>query len=54
MPHRIAATHTPFVIIRALPSMKKLGLPMLAAFVLCLAAPALAAQSNAALEKLLH
>src|SRR5260370_1143877 len=46
MPHRIVATHTPFVIIRALPSMKKLGLPLLAAFVLCLAAPALPAQSD--------
>jgi hypothetical protein len=46
MPHRIGATHTPFVIIRALPSMKKLGLPMLAAFVPCLVAPALAAQSD--------
>src|SRR5260370_15617516 len=39
-------THTPFVIIRALHSMKKLGLPLLAAFVLCLAAPALPAQSD--------
>ena len=46
MPHRIVATHTPFVIIHALPSMKKLGLPLLAAFVLCLAAPALPAQSD--------
>ena len=46
MPHRIVATHTPFVIIRTLPSMKKLGLPLLAAFVLCLAAPALPAQSD--------
>src|SRR5260370_12362572 len=39
-------THNPFVIIRALPSMKKLGYPLLAAFVLCLAAPALPAQSD--------
>src|SRR5437588_395978 len=46
MPHRIIATHTPFVIIRALPSMKKLGLPRFVAFVLCLAAPALPAQSD--------
>src|SRR5437667_2726920 len=46
MPHRIVATHTPFVIIRALPSMKKLGLPLLAAFVFCLAAPALPAQPD--------
>src|SRR5437588_957083 len=46
MPHRIIATHTPFVIIRALPSMKKLGLPLFVAFVLCLAAPALPAQSD--------
>src|SRR5437588_6502361 len=46
MPHRIIATHTPFVIIRALPSMKKLGLPLFVAFVLCLAAPALPAQPD--------
>src|SRR6059058_5838665 len=46
MPHRIVATHTPFVIIRTLPSMKKLGLPLFVAFVLCLAAPALPAQSD--------
>src|SRR5436853_353038 len=46
MPHRFIATHTPFVIIRALPSMKKLGLPLFVAFVLCLAAPALPAQSD--------
>src|SRR5438132_3509514 len=44
MPHRIIATHTPFVIIRALPSMKRLGLPLFVAFVLCMAAPALPAQ----------
>jgi Flp pilus assembly protein TadD/uncharacterized coiled-coil DUF342 family protein len=46
MPHRFVATHTPFVIIRALRSMKKIGLILLAAFVFCLAAPALPAQSD--------
>src|SRR5947208_1964521 len=46
MPHPIIATHNPFVIIRALTSMKKLGLPLFVAFVLCLAAPALPAQSD--------
>src|SRR5438105_8557731 len=46
MPHPIIATHNPFVIIRALTSMKKLGLPLFVAFVLCLAAPALTAQSD--------
>ena len=46
MPHRFVANHTPFVIIRPLRSMKKLGSPLLAAFVLCLAVPALPAQSD--------
>src|SRR5438270_5224377 len=46
MPHRIVATHNLFVIIRVLPSMKKLGLPLFVAFVLCLAASALPAQSD--------
>ena len=46
MPHRFVATHIPFVIMRAPPPMKKIGSILLAAFVFCLATPALPAQSD--------
>src|SRR5438067_3629333 len=46
MPHRFVATHIPFVIMRGPPPMKKIGSILLAAFLFCLAAPALPAQSE--------
>src|SRR5438132_6931844 len=46
MPHRFVATHNPFVIIRAPPSIGRIWSIVLAAFVLCLAAPALPDQSD--------
>src|SRR5437868_13903490 len=46
MPHRFVATRIPFVIMRPLRAMKKIGLILLATLVLCLAAPALPAQSD--------
>ena len=39
MPHRLVATHIPFVIIRTPRSMKKIGPILLAAVVFCLASP---------------
>src|SRR2546426_9919526 len=46
MPHRFVATDIPFVIMRGPPPMKRIGSILLAAFVFCLAAPALPAQSD--------
>ena len=46
MPHRLVATHIPFVIIRTPRSMKKIGPILLAAVVFCLASPLLTAESD--------
>jgi len=46
MPHRLVATHIPFVIIRTPRSMKKIGSILLAAVVFCLASPLLTAESD--------
>src|SRR3954470_22099850 len=46
MPHRLIATYTAFVIIRAQLSMKNLGLILLVALAFCLTAPLSRAQSD--------
>src|SRR5213082_1854133 len=46
MPHRLVATHIPFVIIRTPRSMKRIGPILLAAVVFCLASPLLTAESD--------